>query len=148
MAGKIAAYRPRMEPVATIVAPAYRPRMNPDETFETKTRIFETSKEEVQEVFSKTYSKKRNVKSRPCENFITKGFCPYGYKCLYSHNLSIDNPKFKSVHCINFSKGYCTYGMKCSFLHCSSKIHPFEFLFGKMIQVPSKRLQVFVNLCQ
>ena len=131
MAGKIAAYRPRMEP-EIIVVPAYRPRMNPEHN-ESK-GLLQTNR--------------RNVKTRPCEKFITKGSCPYGFKCLFSHNLSIDNPKFKSVHCINFSKGYCNYGMKCSFLHCSSKIHPFEFLLSKMIQVPSKRLQVFVNICR
>jgi hypothetical protein len=65
--------------------------------------------------------------------------------------LSIDNPKFKSVHCTNFSKGNCSYGMKCSFLHCSSTIHPFDYLFEQQMykcQKPSKRLQVFVNLCQ
>lgn len=135
MACKVPAYRPRMEPNETIAVPAYRPRMNPEQN-------------EQKEVQAKgLMQKRRNVKSRPCEKFITKGSCPYGFKCLFSHNLSIDNPKFKSVHCINFSKGYCTYGMKCSFLHCSSKIHPFEFLFSKMIQVPSKRLQVFVNIC-
>ena len=147
MACKVAAYRPRMEPNETIAVPAYRPRMEP------AVPKMETQ-DETRSIA--TYSKKRNIKSRPCEKFITKGFCPYGYKCLYSHNLSIDNPKFKSVHCTNFSKGYCSYGMKCSFLHCSSTIHPFDFLFATFAtnvqmdkcQVPCKRLQVFVNICQ
>lgn len=62
-------------------------------------------------------------KTELCEQFLSKGNCPYGAKCQFAHGAHELKPvqrapKFKTKDCANWVKtGNCRYGKRCLFRH-------------------------------
>lgn len=62
-------------------------------------------------------------KTELCQQYSSKGSCPYGSKCQFAHGENeLKSPKrpsnWKTKPCINWSKfGNCRYGKRCCFRH-------------------------------
>ncbi|OUM52010.1 hypothetical protein BVG19_g1160 [[Candida] boidinii] len=62
-------------------------------------------------------------KTELCEQFLSRGSCPYGAKCQFAHGAHELKPvqraaKFKTKDCANWVKtGTCRYGKRCLFRH-------------------------------
>ena len=62
-------------------------------------------------------------KTEMCRSFEETGFCRYGTKCQFAHDLTelrevYRHPRYKTEVCKTFwEQGHCPYGKRCCFIH-------------------------------
>ncbi|CAL9138607.1 unnamed protein product [Musa acuminata var. zebrina] len=70
-------------------------------------------------------------KTRLCQNFSTRGVCPYGHLCRFAHgpaDLREPVPNWQDIAgthrtklCRSFAAGACPYGDRCLYLHSHAR---------------------------
>lgn len=86
-------------------------------------------------------------KTEFCRSFEETGFCRYGTKCQFAHDMNelrqvSRHPRYKTEVCKTFwDLGHCPYGRRCCFIHCEkaldSPTHAAVLKGGSFVTFPS-----------